>query len=524
MKNTELVAKLKDVATNHKTLYVMGCFGAPMTAANKTRYCNNHDYNKDPERTAMIKAASADTFGFDCVCLVKGVLWGWSGDKSKTYGGASYQANGVPDINADTIITKCSAVSTTGWDKLVPGELLWMKGHVGVYVGDGLAVECTPRWSNDVQITAVHNIGTKAGYNGRKWTKHGKLPYVEYVEEVKPVPVVTGTPSTGSAADEKVIWDFLKGKGLNDYAVAGLMGNLNAESALRSNNLQQTYERKLGYTDDSYTKAVDDGSYGNFVRDSAGYGLAQWTYWSRKENLLKFAQAAKKSICDFQMQLDFLWKELQGYSSVMSVLKSATSVREASDVVLVKFEAPADQGEAMKAKRAGYGQKYYDKYAVKPVAPKPVEPAEPVPLKVGDIVEFTGKTHYTSANAKVGPACKPGKAKVTGIYKTGKHPYHLVRVTGGGSTVWGWVDAADIAGLAVEEEKPWVPAVGDTVTYNGNTHYVSSNSNLPKPCKGGKAKITGIYRTGKHPYHLVRVAGSGATVYGWVDANSFTKG
>ena len=49
-----------------------------------------------------------------------------------------------------------------------------------MYIGDGLAVECTPIWDNGVQITAVQNIGTKAGYHARKWQKHGKLPWVEY--------------------------------------------------------------------------------------------------------------------------------------------------------------------------------------------------------------------------------------------------------------------------------------------------------------------------------------------------------
>ena len=68
--------------------------------------------------------------------------------------------------------------------------------------------------------------------------------------------------------------------------------------------------------------------------------------------------------------------------------------------------------------------------------------------KVGDIVNFTGGKHYTNANAASGTACKPGKAKVTQVYQPGKakHPYHLVAVSGGGSTVYGWVDAADIGG------------------------------------------------------------------------------
>lgn len=71
-------------------------------------------------------------------------------------------------------------------------------------------------------------------------------------------------------------------------------------------------------------------------------------------------------------------------------------------------------------------------------------------LKVGDTVEFTGSRHYTSADAASGHACKPGKATVTQVYRPGqsKHPYHLVAVAGGGSNVYGWVDAADVSGKA----------------------------------------------------------------------------
>ena len=183
MDNLTFVKKLKDVANNYKTLYVMGCFGAPLTDQNKTRYCNNHEYNKQANRQKMIKAATSDTFGFDCVCLLKGVLWGWSGDKSKTYGGAKYATNNVPDIGANTMITKCKDVSTD-FSKVKVGEALWCSGHIGVYIGDGLAVECTPSWKNCVQITAVKNMGTKSGYNARQWTKHGLLPYINYKEEM----------------------------------------------------------------------------------------------------------------------------------------------------------------------------------------------------------------------------------------------------------------------------------------------------------------------------------------------------
>lgn len=166
----------------------------------------------------------------------------------------------------------------------------------------------------------------------------------------------------GSNNEEK-IWNYLKSKGLNDYGISGLMGNLYAESALIPTNLQNSYEKKLGFTDITYTNAVDNGTYNNFVKDSAGYGLAQWTYWSRKQNLLDFAKSKKASIGDLEMQLDFLWKEIQGYTTVFNTLKNATSVREASDIVLLQYERPADQSEAVQIKRANYGETYYKKYA-----------------------------------------------------------------------------------------------------------------------------------------------------------------
>lgn len=174
---------------------------------------------------------------------------------------------------------------------------------------------------------------------------------------------ISGQAETPQGGNEKTIWNFLTGKGLNAYAVAGIMGNLYAESGLMPNNLQNAYNNKLGKTDAEYTAAVDNGSYGNFVKDSAGYGLAQWTYWSRKQALFNHAKQAGVSIADLNMQLGFLWEELQGYTAVMDALKKAGSVRAASDAVLTGYEKPADQSETVKKKRAEYGEGYYKKYA-----------------------------------------------------------------------------------------------------------------------------------------------------------------
>ena len=211
------------------------------------------------------------------------------------------------------------------------------------------------------------------------------------------------TPTVTDA--EKTIWDFLHGKIGNAYGAAGMMGNLYAESALRPNNLQNTYEKKFGMTDAEYTAAVDDGSYTNFVKDSAGYGLAQWTYWSRKQALLEFAQAAGKSIGDLQTQLDFLWKELQGYTSVLNTLKSATTVKTASDAMLTGYERPSDQGDAVKEKRAGYGQTYFDKYVgTKTEKPAGTCTAAKVIAVAVDQIGYKEKASNTSLGSKTANA------------------------------------------------------------------------------------------------------------------------
>ena len=193
MTDSVFVKKLIDCAKNYKTLYVMGCFGAPMGyGTNRQRYTNNNDYNKKPVRKQMILNASDDTFGFDCVCLVKGILWGWDGNLNKVYGGASYASNGVPDVGTEQMIAMCDGV-TSDFKNIVAGELVWMSGHVGVYIGDGLVVECTPAWENKVQITCCANVGKKTGYYSRVWTKHGKLPWIKY-EGVTPTPTPTPKP------------------------------------------------------------------------------------------------------------------------------------------------------------------------------------------------------------------------------------------------------------------------------------------------------------------------------------------
>jgi len=160
------------------------------------------------------------------------------------------------------------------------------------------------------------------------------------------------------------MYDYLVRAGMTPAGACGAMGNIRAESGAIANNLQNSYEKKLGYTDATYTAAVDNGTYTGFDNDRAGYGLCQWTYPTRKKNLRLFAKDAGKSIGDPEMQLGFFLKELrESFPAVLAVLKTAKTVREASDAMLLKFERPADQSVQNCERRAKMGQEYYDKLA-----------------------------------------------------------------------------------------------------------------------------------------------------------------
>ena len=160
------------------------------------------------------------------------------------------------------------------------------------------------------------------------------------------------------------IWNFFLDERFSIYGIAALMGNLFAESGLDPKNLQNSCEKRLNYTDAEYTTAVDNGTYKNFAYDGAGYGLPQFTFPSRKEAFYKYAKDVGKSIGDLETQLLFMVKEMKkDFKSVYSALKTASDVKTASDLVLKKYEAPKDQSDAVKRKRAEYGQEYFNRFS-----------------------------------------------------------------------------------------------------------------------------------------------------------------
>lgn len=165
--------------------------------------------------------------------------------------------------------------------------------------------------------------------------------------------------------DDKKVWTTLLAAIGNEIGVAAIMGNLRAESNIDSINLQNTYESRYG-TDLLYTQRVDEGTYSRdqFSRDCAGYGLAQWTHWSRKAALWDYLKVTmgRRSIGDLDGQISFLVRELKSYRSVWDAVTTGNDLETVTGVVLRQYERPADQSDANVRRRTAYAESYLRTY------------------------------------------------------------------------------------------------------------------------------------------------------------------
>lgn len=181
----------------------------------------------------------------------------------------------------------------------------------------------------------------------------------------------TGVP-TSLVGDESMeqIWNFLVGSGCTEQGAAALMGNLQAESGCRSVRVQgdYAYGNAEQYSAD-YTQKVDSGeiSESSFVNNGpngGGYGLAQWTDPSRKQKLYTYAKSHDRSIGDLQTQLEYLISELSTnsyYAQIWQLMQSSTDINQICDLILVRFENPADI-EGNRPKRRNNASEIYNKY------------------------------------------------------------------------------------------------------------------------------------------------------------------
>ena len=173
----------------------------------------------------------------------------------------------------------------------------------------------------------------------------------------------------------KKAWDRFIKEGMTKAGAASMLGNIAAESGMKTAIceylcLQRLRENGKEYTQESYTKAVDSGkiSRAEFLNPlpgrQYGYGLCQWTTPSpRKSELYDRTVGKGLSIGDEDAQVEYLVYELKTrYPSVWKVLTTTNSIQEGSDKVLKDFESPSNWRQHSSL-RAQYSQKYYDAYA-----------------------------------------------------------------------------------------------------------------------------------------------------------------
>lgn len=192
------------------------------------------------------------------------------------------------------------------------------------------------------------------------------------------------------------IWNTLMAAIGNEYGVAGLMGNLYAESGCTPYACQPSrpYSTCMTYIGNVDTNVINKtgfvyhgcSSTGGVASGQGGFGLAQWTYWSRKEALYDYWQQYGGSIGNLTMQLAYLIQELQNdFPTVWAALLQANTVTDASNIVLEVYENPTDQSADVHDTRANYGIQIYSQYTgttpIEPPtpSPSPIDPPNPEP-------------------------------------------------------------------------------------------------------------------------------------------------
>ena len=229
--------------------------------------------------------------------------------------------------------------------------------------------ETTSKTSN--LFTAIGNLGKsmiKAVYGNDAYnaiyesfdTNNGNISsasnYIQYIQNAEKngaIDMNTGiisypTSSTPESYTVKQIWDALRNKGYSKAGTAGIMGNMKAESNYRANNLQNSYSRKWGISDEEYSNMVSNGSYGKdkFIYDKGGYGLVQFTHNSLKRGLYKNTVERGIRVDNMQAQIDTVAEQLSEKKSLNNCLKTTNDINLASDRFLKEYERPKNMNKA----------------------------------------------------------------------------------------------------------------------------------------------------------------------------------
>lgn len=186
MKLETFLTNLYKAYTSNNT-YVNGAFGVVLYDKQLNRYLNMNDYNKEHAETIKSRAANFPCFGFDCIGLIKGLVWGWRGDADGTYGGAIYESGEIEDMNLSKFFTTyCKSITyiTKETYPIHVGSLLWTSGHIAIYIGEGIAIEATRHDDAKIRFCCVKGMNNpnKSFYPEREFTAFGDFKLLDKLE------------------------------------------------------------------------------------------------------------------------------------------------------------------------------------------------------------------------------------------------------------------------------------------------------------------------------------------------------
>lgn len=190
-----------------------------------------------------------------------------------------------------------------------------------------------------------------------------------------------------------IIWNRLMDEFHNEVGVAGLMGNLYAESGCTPYACQPTrpYDVCITYINNVNSHAISKYNFVNYgcsttggvANVQLGFGLAQWTYYTRKDGLYDYMFANGNDISDLENQIAYVIEEISADQTMYDLVATSTDINAVSDYILVHYENPEDKSLEVKKLRRGYSVDIYNEYngttPIEPPDPQPPSPDTPIP-------------------------------------------------------------------------------------------------------------------------------------------------
>lgn len=183
---------------------------------------------------------------------------------------------------------------------------------------------------------------------------------------------------------EKTIYAALIEFGMSPVGACAMLGNMMAESSLKANIAQRGM---TNLTDEAYTDRFDkypDACY----RDGVGYGLCQWTFWSRKQGLWELAFSRGVSVGDEELQVEYAVNELKAdYPGLWQHLCNITDLYTATERICKEFERPAVNNIAT---RYNFALDFYERIAMPQPISKPSFPPDPSIAILQAVLAYNG--------------------------------------------------------------------------------------------------------------------------------------